>query len=250
VSALVGDLPEGAAVSIAVGRDLDELGVRGLGPFFDHLADWLGVSGYLAQMSTAAGARRVDTGAQAAAALRAASNHGRTPISEVLIIGHSGPSATSLGGALLSRRLSQHLTGVDPDDTRFEVTTLGNPWEVPSFEEAVAANLPPGFWFASDASVRFLGCYTANVAKYFAAKFLRNEASAFGTTRTSAYFDDGTFGWYDPNGTRTVTVPGTPLTVEVSMRLREVFDDPDASRAANLNEYYHSGFWNEYDGKN
>jgi len=261
VSALVGDL--GVSVSgtlsessfdlrvsdvrLAVGKDMDELG-----GWFRAAAESMGVAGFIQQMARMANATRVYTSGEVVKALRDASGHGRTPIRSLLLIGHSSPSGTSIGGAIFTQMFAPQI------DARFDLKDLvggrSSAWEVPSFEDAIQAKLPPGYWFSMDAEVRLLGCYTANMARGFANMFLRKGANAHGTVAMVGWFRqaNGEISYGFQKGSQfqriPVRIPGLRFVPPVEVRYPTKFK-PVGPRVKTLESLYEiREAWKDFPG--
>jgi hypothetical protein len=93
------------------------------------------------------------------------SGGGATPISSLTIAGHVGHTSTTISG----------------DNTSLDIGSLPKDAAL-ALSEANQKRGPRRCWFTRKASVRFVGCTSADLAATFAKSFLRKNAQAFGTT--------------------------------------------------------------------
>ena len=63
----------------------------------------------------------------------------------------------------------------------FHGESLGKPTERRNWDDAVMGKVPPIAWFTSNATVKFWGCFSSELAKTFAQNYLRGNAHAYGT---------------------------------------------------------------------
>ena len=95
---------------------------------------------------------------------------------------------------------------------------------------AKQADGPPRAWFTRNAVVRFVGCYTRQVASSTASTILRGAAVAYGTTEALVAMSDGsavyfdTVHTFDPQGHRTWAFD-PPQEIALTT-LRQLGDDP------------------------
>jgi len=115
------------------------------------------------------------------------SGRGQSPISGLLIVGHSGPGSQQIGSRFAAGE-------------KFRIVSLAASkaaaWKKPTFAEARDQQFPAAAWFSPSAVVRFAGCFTNSFAATFADWFLRGDAVAWGTSQGIMPLDDkGRPGW-------------------------------------------------------
>jgi RHS repeat-associated protein len=113
------------------------------------------------------------TGIGAANRLKSESREGKTPLQDVLLVGHSGSAYRDLhrdGGTM----------PFDASDVLAVATENSN--AINEYVHAVAWIGPPKCWFTRNAEVRGLGCQTHGTwAPYWAGTLMRSGSTTFGT---------------------------------------------------------------------
>jgi hypothetical protein len=121
-------------------------------------------------------AKNFKTEAELIAQIEKDSGKGKTPLKEVVIIGHGDKGMSKTGDQA-------------PAGEHFAVKNWYGQTDYakwPDWKDAVKGELPRLGWFDINATVRFAGCNTATMAEYFGMHALRKSATAIGTQLTIA----------------------------------------------------------------
>jgi hypothetical protein len=113
-------------------------------------------------------------GDQVPAEIQRVSGEGATPLSVLVVTGHSGRSG--IGGQKLKGKNKGYWF-------MFRIFELVRLSQAPSFARAQQKKGPVRCWFTRDATARFSGCNTRFTAEPFAATVLRRGGTAYGTDR-------------------------------------------------------------------
>lgn len=121
------------------------------------------------------------TTAQLLDSIKSTSNEGGTPLSSLIVEGHSGGG--NMGGAYVIQQDGSYIwVGLNPAFNVNQYTTfIGKNEFSPTFARAKAQKGPARCWFSRDATVRFAGCHSDTLADGFAKIALRPGAHAYGT---------------------------------------------------------------------
>jgi len=135
------------------------------------------------------------------------SGKGASPIRSLLLIGHGLENSTLMGS-------------LDQDGLVTHSGTLEDNFKWSSYNDAIQSRLSPGFYFATNATIRAVGCNTKAYAESVAANLLRSkDATSFGTNAWT---------WVDPRSKEMGwSADGTENTLTNKVETaREFFDEP------------------------
>lgn len=113
-------------------------------------------------------------GASLPSILKRISGEGATPITELLINGHGGPTIYGIQGTFALGETTFLLSDLMKLDTKA------------TFARAKSKKGPLRCWFSRNATVRFSACKTRNTAYRFSQNILRNKGLSWGTRHTIA----------------------------------------------------------------
>jgi RHS repeat-associated protein len=179
------------------------------------------INGYIAAASSFYGAPRM-AGLAFEMRFASQSQKGRTPLSSVIIVGHSSRAADEIGGDRRGGPATHEVVKIEGRNIAF----AWRPWR-----RAIEWDLPMGCWLRTDAIARFVGCKTEAMARHAASQVMRGSSSAHGTTTYTFAVSSMAMGWG-------------------KLSRRTIVFDPSKPTAQTEQQYHSHDWWVHLEGQN